>query len=518
MPRARPPRAIWIATALARSASAAKEVLLAAVFGTSAWKDALVVAWTAPTLLAAFCNESLPALLTPLWTSPADAGPRDVSARRLVSAALALLAALTLCGLLWPSVLVRAVAPAWRGARLHMALELEPWLGASIFFLGTQALLAARLNAARKFHWAPMAAGFPAVAVLAVLAATAADSVSQRALAVAAALTCGSSLGAGLLAIAAWRLPRRPRAPLSAATTAPWRPLGAMVLAMALLNLVPWAERAIASALGTGSVAALDYAQRLVQFTFGLTVAPFTAVAFTRLSESAGLGVGPESAFLRHVEVGLRSLLVAVVPVAAGLAVFARLVTRCIFGWGHFDKLSLAATAPVVGILGAGVPLDAAFYFLLFALYARQSAETKLPLAALLVALNVPLAALGSRQWGLPGVACAHIVSYAAALGWLARRKAPQFSGFHWRATLHPSLSAAALSLAAAAFTRLSLPADILAGTAPTLASWACLLAAGLGTVAGSMLLARCFAPGLLTDAFRGLRLLVTPAPIEAAA
>jgi len=514
MPSARPPRAIWFATALARSVSAAKEVLLAAAFGTSPWKDALVVAWTAPTLLATFCNETLPALLTPQWASAAPAG----AARRLVWAALGLLLALTVGGFLWPALLIRAVAPAWRGPQLQMALGLEPWLCASILFLGAAAIVAARLNAARKFHWAPLAAGLPALSVLVALAATAAAPVPHRAVAVAAALTCGSALGLALLAVAAVRLPRGSSPPRHAPPPACWRPMGAMLLAMALLNLVPWVERAIASGLGAGSVAALDYAQRLVQFVFGLSVAPFTAVAFTRLSEVAAADGGAASPFLIHVETGLRSLLVAVVPIAAGLAVFGRLATRCILGWGRFGAASLAATAPVVTLLGAGLAVDAAFYFLLFALYARQRAEAKLPLALILAAVNLPLAALGGRLGGLAGIAAAHVTSYLAALAWLARPKASLFLGLRWRLALRPAWSAAAFSLAAALATRAALPPSLVEGTGPRLASWMCLLASGIGTAAISSLLARCLAPGLLTDAFRGLRQVLSPAPFEAAA
>ncbi|MGH9393794.1 MAG: lipid II flippase MurJ, partial [Terriglobales bacterium] len=400
----------------------------------------------------------------------------------LVLAALALLLALSLAGCLWPALLVRTVAPSWRGQQLDLALALERWLAINILLLGAQALLAARLNAARRFHWAPLAAGLPAAAVVAVLATTRSWPLASRVLAIAVGLTAGSALGTALMLAAVLRLP--PARPLprdgpqpggsSKPTPASVRSLGTLVAAMGVLNLVPWGERVVASALGAGAVAALDYGQRLVLFLFGLSVAPFTAVVFTRLSElnaSAAPARGPRqsmdadlsSAFLLQLENGLRAVLVAVLPAAAGLAVFPSLITRCVYGWGRFGAASLAATAPVVGILGAGLGLDAAFYYLLFALYARQRSGAKLPLALLLAAVNLPLAWLGGHAWGVAGIAGAHVASTLCALAWLAWRCPAYFPGLRWRRTLRAAAAAAALSLSAALAARMLIPSPALA-------------------------------------------------------
>ncbi|HUX65887.1 MAG TPA: lipid II flippase MurJ [Terriglobales bacterium] len=501
------PLGFWALTTLARAASAAKEVALAMVLGTSPFKDALVVAWTAPTLLATYCNETLPALLTPLWAQPA--GGNAAGARRLVGLALAALALLGLAALLWPAAVIAVVAPALPPATAALATTLERWLAANIFLLGAQSLLAARLNAARRFRWAPLAAGLPAAAVLGALGLTRGWALAPRLDAIAAGLTLGSALGLALLLLALFHRPAAAAAPLPAGRApappprpAPLRPFGALLLAMLVLNLVPLAERMAASGLHPGSLAAYDYGERLVLFVFGLSVAPFTAVSFTRLAELAGA-----DAFAPELERALQGLVTAAMPLAAGLAVFAPLITRCVYGWGRFHAASLAATAPVVAIRGAGLGLDAVFYYLLFALYARGRAATKLPLALALAAVNLPLAFVAARAWGVAGLAGAHLAAYAAALAWLLRQRGALLPGVRWRAAAAAAGQSGALTLAVALGVRRLLPPAAVAGALGGAASWAWMALAVALTALGAALLARWLAPALLP----GLRLALWP-------
>jgi len=500
------PLGYWALTALARAASAAKEVALAMVLGTSPAKDALVLAWSVPTLLATYCNETLPALLTPLWAQP----QARASGRNVVRWALGGLAALSLLALLGPRALVGVVAPALPAATAALAVTLERGLAINILLLGAQSLLAARLNAARRFAWPPLAAGLPAAAVLAALALSRGWALAPRLTAIAAGLTSGSALGLALLLVALRRGPAH-SAPPSAAPAplaSPLRPFGALLLAMLVLNLVPLAERMAASGLRPGSLAAYDYGERLVLFVFGLSVAPFTAVSFTRLAELAGT-----PSFARQLEHSLRGLMTAVMPLAAGMAVFAPLITRCVYGWGRFNAASLASTAPVVAIRGAGLGLDAAFYYLLFALYASGRAAAKLPLAVALAAVNLPLAFLGARAWGVAGLSGAHLLAYAAAVGWLLRRRQALLPHVRWRAAALAAGQSGALTLLVALAVRRLLPTAAVAGARGGAASWAWMALAVALTAAGATLLARWLAPALLP----GLRQALWPRPAVAA-
>ena len=514
-------RALWIMTGLARAASAAKEVLLAMAFGTTPWKDALVVAWTVPTLLATCSNETLPALLTPAWAG----GRRPPEARRLVWLALLALAGLSAAAVAWPGALVRLLAPALRPPARAAAVALARLLAVNILLLGAQSACAARLNAGRRFGWAPAAAGLPALGAIVALALSRGAPPALRVLDVAWGLTAGGALALALLAAACLAaLPARAPAPPAQlagarASQSLLRPFLALLLAMLVLNLVPLAERMAASALRSGSLAAYDYGERLVRFVFGLSVAPFTALSFTRMAELAPPRSAPPAPFAAFVAVALRGLLTLAAPLAVMLAVFAPLITRCVYGWGRFGANSLAATLPVVAIQGGGLALDAAVYFLLFASFARRDADAKLPLALVLAAVNIPLAFLWSRGFGLAGLAAAHVAGSAAALGWYARRAARRAGAVPWRPAVAAAAQAGGLTLAAALAVRACLPAGALTGRFSGGASWAWLALALAMTAAITLGLARRLAPGLAAGvraAFAGAPPPPLPAPLAA--
>jgi peptidoglycan biosynthesis protein MviN/MurJ (putative lipid II flippase) len=261
-------------------------------------------------------------------------------------------------------------------------------------------------------------------------------------------------------------------------------PLAAMILAMLVLNLVPLAERMAAASLHAGSLASYDYADRLVQWVFSLSVAPFTAVYFTRMSELAGHESNSE-VLRRQADQGLRLLVDLAVPCGVLLAVFSQLFTRCVFGWGQFQAASLASTAPVVAIRGGGVAVEGAVYYLLFASYASGDARAKLPVAMMLAAVNVPLAFWWSAQWGIRGLAAAHVVAYGVALVWLLR---PSETSVRWRRVGWEAARAGVLCLAPALAIRALLPEAVLAGRLGGAAScaWAALAAGASLALAGA--------------------------------
>ncbi|HVB39843.1 MAG TPA: lipid II flippase MurJ, partial [Terriglobales bacterium] len=369
----------------------------------------------------------------------------------------------------------------------------------------------------RRFGWMPAGTSCAAATVLAALALTPGMALERRIFWIGGAITVGNALGLVLMLTPALRRgARRPAAPNGAAAVTVggaaknhWPALGVLLGATLVLNLVPLAERMAASGLHPGSLAAFDYGERLVQMAFSVTVAPFTAVSFTRLAEAAVPGRAAPPAFAAHFEAAWQGLLTLIAPAAAALAVFARLLTRCIFGWGRFGAASVALTAPVVAIKGAGLELDAAFYFLLFALYAQGRERSKLPIAVALAAANLPLLFWWARLWGVAGLAAAHVAGCAAALAWIGARRRRYLPGLRCRAGIAAGVRAGGLAIAAALGVRALLPRAALAGGLGGAAScgWAALALAATALLTAAM--AALWAPELWT----GVRQVLAPAP-----
>ncbi|HXE31987.1 MAG TPA: lipid II flippase MurJ [Terriglobales bacterium] len=480
-------------TAVARGCSALKEVLLAAVLGTGVWKDALVAAWTAPAWIASFGSETVPALLTPRWVAE---GPGRL--RGLMGSVTGALLVLSVAGVVWPRQLVHCLLPMLPSGTLMAAAALERWLALNIALLGLQAMLAAGCNASRQFAWPPAGTALAAAVVAVVVLVTRNIPLQQRTPEIAAAITAGNALGLGIQAAGFWRGRRRRPHPVAAPSQVPVaRPLAGLLLAMLLLNSVPLAERMIAGGLSAGSLAAWDYGHRLVQFVFTLAVGPLTAVSFTRLAEAAGATAGG-AIFARQCEQSLTEVLQVALPLAAVLATFAPLLTRATLGWGRFQAGSVALTAPVVSVLGGGIGLEAAMYFLLCAVYACGRPGVKLPLVLSLAAVNVPLAFWWGERWGVAGLAAAHLMGLAAALGWLAVRAARYLPGVRLRLSVLPGALTGGFALASAALARGLLPAAAVKGTLGPGSSCAWAAVALLLTAGGARGLAKWLAPVLI--------------------
>jgi putative peptidoglycan lipid II flippase len=186
-------------------------------------------------------------------------------------------------------------------------------------------------------------------------------------------------------------------------------------------------DRNLASRTGEQSIAWMQNATTLVQFPLGLVAVAISTAVLPSLSRFAT--AGEMARFRRTLGLGLRIVVLLVVPAAIGLLVLAAPLIALLFEHGAFQPYDTVRTAQALRIYILGLPFAAVDQVLIFAFYARK--DTRRPVlvgvVGVLVYLGVALALL--RPLGMLGLVLANSVqlcSHALIMLVLAQR---QFDG-----------------------------------------------------------------------------------------
>ena len=161
---------------------------------------------------------------------------------------------------------------------------------------------------------------------------------------------------------------------------------------------------AIAASLTPGSVAAIYFANRLIELPLGIIGVAAGTVVLTRLSDSALRDDGDTDALQSRA---IESALALVLPAAIGLAVLAHPIVILLFRHGAFTAGDAERTALALAILSAALPAHALTKILAPSFFARE--DFRAPLIAMLAGLVAATAAaiLLQSRYAEAGVATA---------------------------------------------------------------------------------------------------------------
>ena len=202
-------------------------------------------------------------------------------------------------------------------------------------------------------------------------------------------------------------------------------------------------DRNLASRTGAGSISAMQFATRIIQFPLGIIP---TAISFASLPVLARRA-GDLPSFRQTLGTGLRLIIFLVVPAAVGLAVLARPLVAAIFQHGAFTASDTQQTSLALLLYLPGLPAAAIDQMLIFAFYARKNTVTPVlvGLAATGVYLVVALSLV--EPFGMSGLVLANSaqwIAHATILFVLLSRSLHGLHGLSIRRTVWRTLAAAA--------------------------------------------------------------------------
>lgn len=396
---------VSVAILLSRLFGFLRDMLIAERFGTGAMADLFYVAYRIPNMLRElFAEGALSSAFIPTLTRTLDREGRD-AAERLYTGVLLLLSLILLPvivgGMLFAPEILSLLAPGWSidPARKALGAKMIRIMFPFLYFISLSALLMGVFNAQKRFF---IPAASPVAFSLAlIVAALFPDSLfpGPPILRLAVGVLAGGLsqwgiqwllLGknrlrvVGLLSSSNWRDPevRGVMSRIVPAIGGLWVTQGNLLIATLF-----------GSYLATGTIAALYYAMRLVQFPLGLIGAAVATVLLPLFSLHARDGGGPQEKLAETLAHGYRASLFLMLPASAGLVALREPLIRLLFQHGRFNETSAEQTA--VALIGYAVGLwsFSGVRIIVRAFYA--TGDMKTPVMAALAGLFTNLAISG---------------------------------------------------------------------------------------------------------------------------
>lgn len=183
-------------------------------------------------------------------------------------------------------------------------------------------------------------------------------------------------------------------------------------------------EKAIASGLDAGSIASLNYANKLMQLPVGIFVTAMATAIYPTLSEMAAKK--DQKAFSGAVASGIRLLSLIMLPAAVGLIVLREPIVTLAFERGSFDRAATLKTASALAFYSLGILGTANAQVLQRAFYSLNDSWTPVKVGIGVTFLNTALAFLLVHPLGHSGLALANssgMLANFVVLLWLLRNK-----------------------------------------------------------------------------------------------
>ncbi len=395
----------------------ARDLVLANVLGAGASADAFFVAFKLPNFFRRMLAEgTLHAALIPVLARAKAEGEAALAALRdsAFTAVLLVVFVLSAAGIWGMPVLLRIFAPGFVGdpERWPEALQLGRIMFPYLALIVLTALFWAFQNAEKRFA---VPALTPALLNVALLWAglVVAPRTSHPAEALAWGVIAGGVLQLVVQLPALARIGALPR--LSLRLTNPHlievlRLFGPALASIAAVQINILVGTVLATWLPAGAVAALYYADRLVQLPLALFGIALSTALLPALSELYQRGA--EDRAKTTLAEGLAWLVWIVLPAAAGLIWLAEPIIRTLFEHGRFTAEASVRTAAVLAAYALGLVAYCWIKALSAACYAKKDAHAPMRYAFVGVGTNILLAIV--LMWPLEAVGLALATSIAA--------------------------------------------------------------------------------------------------------
>ena len=411
---------VGLATLLSRALGFVRDMAIAWLFGAGMVADAFFVAFRIPSTLRELLGEgALSAAFIPAFartTARDGQGAAWALASKVLGTLAVVLAVVSLTGVLLAPWVVQILAPGFAAVpgKLALTAGLLRIMFPYIFLVGLAALFMAILNSLGHFL-APALSPTVLNLVMIASALLVAPVVSQPVIPIAVAVVVG---GIGQLAIqvpaavaCGWR-PAMRVAPRDPAVREIGRLMLPGVAGLAVTQINVFVGTLLASWLAEGSVAAMTYAFRLVQFPIGVVgVAIATGALPVMATAVARDAMGEMKRALRD---SLRLAIFLAVPAMVGLISFAVPVVAVLFERGAFTRPVTLLTAAILCAYAVGLAFYIGNRILAPAFYAMRDTWTPVSTGMVAVGVNIGASVLLMGSLGAVGLALATAIASAS--------------------------------------------------------------------------------------------------------
>lgn len=426
-----------------------REQVIAATFGTSMNTDAYLMAFTIPNLIYGIIGGALYTAFIPVFTDQDEKGGRPAASRlasTIVNLTVVAMTAITIVGVIAAPVLVALLAPGFSPEARGLTVTLTRIMFPCVLLTTLSMLQGGVLNSLQHFA-APAftSAAFSATVILSVYLLV--PDMGIYGLAVGTVIAMVAQVLVQVPPLFGKGLSYSPRISLQNEGV---RRIGTMMLPVMIgsaVNQVYIAvDRILASTLVEGSIAALNFGNKLMFLPFNLFVAAINTAVFPSLARLAARddrqGLGQTLVF------GLNLIALLTIPAAVGLFVLAEPIVRLLFEHGAFDARSTSMTVFALNFFLVGLFCHGANNIMNRTFYSLKDTLTPMKVSIFVVLLNIAFSLILIRFLQHGGLALAN--SLAATVNmliayWLLRKRIPDLPEKQLAATLVKVLTAGLL-------------------------------------------------------------------------
>lgn len=371
-------------TTVSRVLGLAREIAFAWFVGAGVVMDAFIVAFRIPSLFRHFFAEgALSQSFVPVYSERMEAGDGKDELRDLLGRVMgtlgAVVALVSLVGVIFAPIFVWLCAPGFAlqgGESYEQAITMLRRTFPYLFFISITAMLAAVLNAHRKFAAAAFTPVMMNVCLIAAASLYAMQSEAQGAVLGWGVFVAGLAQMVFLLFFAR-------------STCGPFRPqwgwrdskvrriltlMAPVIIGSSAAQVGVVLDTILASFLVSGSISWLNFSQRLMEFPLGVFGVALATVALPKLSRLHAAGERDE--YLASTGWAIRSGLAISLPCAAGLFILAEPIMATLFLGGKFSLQDVEMAAVSLQAYAVGLPGLIGIKTLVPSFFARQDMKT----------------------------------------------------------------------------------------------------------------------------------------------
>jgi putative peptidoglycan lipid II flippase len=421
-------------TMVSRVLGLGRDMLVTAVFGTSALASIFYTAFTLPNLFRRLLGEgALTAALVPTLQEEFKARERAgafVLVNQVASWLLVVTSAIVAVSMfaLGQAGWLTSVGRGWgleveTARRLTESADLAIILFPYLVFVCLAAAFSAALQTLHRFVEPALSPIWLNVAMITLLGGAVyagwAHTQDGRMMWLCAGALLGGFLQMAVPAAALVREGWRPRFDLG--RSGPLRQIVALMgptvfgSAVYLINMA--VSRLIGVSLNDSAAAVLNLATRLMELPIGVFAIAVSTVIFPLIAQHAAAGDWEKLAVAYRK--GMRLILVINVPAAVGLTVLSVPIIRLLFQRGAFTAADTAIMAPVVGVGALALPCLAFVSLALRAFYAHKDTRTPVRAAIWSFLVNVVASLVLMKPLGVKGLAIASTFAVLVQAGYL---------------------------------------------------------------------------------------------------
>jgi putative peptidoglycan lipid II flippase len=414
------------ATGLSRIAGLVREIFAASYFGVKGPMSAFTIAFQVPNLVRSlFADQAIQAALVPVFTEHLERGERR-QAFRLASTLIflftLLVGALTALFILVAPVVMKVFAPGFEGHIYDLTVALSQLLFPILLMLAVSGLVVGVLQSYDRFAMFAIAPFFWNVAIIAVLVGLApAFPEGDEIYAYAIGVLVGTLVQ---LALVCWDLRNTPfRFELVFDWKGPDVRHVAMLMlpvtiSLGLINFNLLINSFFGTLVSDQAPAAIDKAFRIYMLPQGMFSVAVATVIFPTLSRLAARH--DYDGLRATTAVGMRQIVLLLVPAAAAILVLSEPMIRLIYQRGEFDAAQTHLVATALFWFAFSLPFNGLFLLLTRAFFSLQQpwVPTVISAGNLIITAVAALALHG--PFGVGGIVAATAIATGVSVVALA--------------------------------------------------------------------------------------------------